>query len=190
MIKALLCVTGYSSTNHIAQTFKIGLFQSQECDIFDRKRLQQTTPTTRNNHGIRDKDPDDGDTCSDKPSLGPNVYTRNSGAAETSWDNAFTGVLCLRDGGSSSLEGTAYWGVVHFYCNDCLLGFPYIVGNVLGARNRKVPCHPLADDRVRLLCALVLLLLYSSSCFCSEGRTCLPGGWCSFWVCMLSGVRC
>ena len=42
-------------------------------------------------------------------------------------------------------------------------------GNVLGACNRKVPCHPLADDRVRLLCALVLLLLYSSSCFCSEG---------------------
>jgi len=80
------------------------------------------------------------------------------------------GVLCLRDGGPSSLEGTAYWGVVHFYCNDCLLGFPYIVGNVLGARNRKVPCHPLADDRVRLLCALVLLLLYSSSCFCSEGE--------------------
>ena len=91
----------------------------------------------------------------DKPSLGPNVYTRNSGAAETSWDNAFTGlshrahtsvslrgklswqkkcscagVLCLRDGGSSSLEGTAYWGVVHFYCNDCLLGFPYIVGKL------------------------------------------------------------
>ena len=61
MIKALLCVTGYSSTNHIAQTFKIGLFQSRECDIFDRK---WPTPTTRNNHGIRDKDPDDGDTCS------------------------------------------------------------------------------------------------------------------------------
>ena len=43
-------------------------------------------------------------------------------------------------------------------------------GNVLGARNRKVSCHPLADDRVWLLCALVLLLLYSSSCFCSEGE--------------------
>ena len=91
----------------------------------------------------------------DKSSLGPNVYSRNSWAAETSWDNAFTGlsyracisillggklrwqkkcscpgVLCLRDGGPSSLEGTAYWGVVHFYCYDCLLGFPYIVGKL------------------------------------------------------------
>ena len=98
----------------------------------------------------------------------------------------FSGVLCLCYGSPSSSKGTTYWGVVCFHRYDRLLGLSCIngttfclmflrvqtfnisfSGDVLGARYRKVPCDPLVDDGVWILCALVFLLLHSSPGFCS-----------------------
>ena len=95
----------------------------------------------------------------------------------------FSGVLCLCYDSTPSSEGTTSGGVVCFHRHDCLLGFPCIngkspfihiyhtvSGDVFGARYRKVPRDPLADDRVWILCALVFLLLHSRPGFCSEGE--------------------
>ena len=135
--------------------------------------------------------------------MGSNIPSLHSWFAETCWNLAFNGLLCIYSKPPLGFpvvmrlvqvcfvcamaapphlkeqplgEWFVFTAMTAFWVSLVLMVRPFIhiyhsvSGDVFGARYRKVPRDPLADDRVWILCALVFLLLHSRPGLCSQGE--------------------